>query len=235
MRVVHLLNPVARALTCALTALLGACGGADPAEPATPVLPPGALALANPSFEDDVVADGKYDDKVTPAGWTRYDPAGLVGTDYNSIGVVNPTGTTLYAEPVPHGRNIALIFLWRDDTSGTPVGLEQRTPHLLVAGKTYTLRVGVGNIAHDGAPNYSLVGFPGYRVELLAGDTVIARDDSTLTPDEGKFSVSTSKVEVRDDHPQLGQALSIRVLNLNRPASGIEVNFDDVELVTTAL
>lgn len=228
MRVAYLLT--SPALACA--AAIG-CGGSDPVvpEPTTP----GALAVVNPSFEDDVVADGKYDDKVTPAGWARYDPAGIVGRDFNTIGVVNPTGTTLYTEPVPHGRNVALIFLWHDPTSGTPVGLEQRTSHVLKAGLAYTLRVGVGNIAHDGAPNYSLVGFPGYRVELLAGDTVLARDDSTLTPDDGKFAVSTTRVEVRDGHPQLGQALTIRLINLNRPASGIEVNFDDVALVTSAL
>ncbi len=105
----------------------------------------------------------------------------------------------------------------------------------------YTLRVQVGNIASGfGAPPfdqfYDLDGFPGYRVQLLAGGVLLAEDDNTLFGliPEGEFRLSTVTAEVGPDHPALGQAIEIRLLSRNEAQSaedpGIEVDFDDVRL-----
>lgn len=186
--------------------------------------------IVNPGFEADPVAAGKYNDAIVPAGWVKYDPNKIIGQDYNSIGVLNPTGTSLYPGGAPEGSNVALIFLWRMQTDGIAAGLSQELSHALLPNTQYTLRVKVGNIAPEGNVAYDLNGFPGYRVELLAGGTVLAADNSTLMPAEGMFSQSVVSFASDSSHPQLGEKVEIRLINLNKANSGIEVNFDDVEL-----
>jgi hypothetical protein len=189
-----------------------------------------AVTILNPGFEANTVAAGNYDDQVVPAGWVKYDPQSIIGLDYNSLGVLNPTGTNLYPGGAPQGSNVALVFLWRMQTDGIPAGYSQELAHTLLPDTHYTLRVDVGNIADLGDAPYSLDGFPGYRVELLAGDAVIAMDDDTLSPPEGQFEESLVEVTTPASGPEIGQPVSIRLLNLNKASSGIEVNFDDVRL-----
>jgi hypothetical protein len=202
----------------------------DPSAADTGTTPDGVVG--NPGFEDDAVADGQFNPSITPARWQRYDPAGILNGNDNVVGILNPTGTSLYPDGAPEGRNVALVFLWNTDNDGNPTGLSQRlTTTELAAGSTYTLRVQVGNIAAaDGAP-YDLSGFPGYRVELLAGGEVLVADDDTLSPDDGKFEQSEISYTATASDAAIGQPLEIRLINLNVPESGIEVNFDDVELV----
>ncbi len=188
------------------------------------------LTVQNYSFEDNAIVDGQYNDNIVPTGWRRYDPDNIVGLDYNHIGLLNPTGTRLYPAGIPHGKNVLLLFLWRAATDRSPVGVEQTTPHMIAAKTRYTLYTGVGNIQSISQEAYSLAGFPGYRVQLLAGDTVLAVDENTQQPRDGTWGTSTVVYESGDNPPQLGQPLTIRVMNLNTPNSGIEVNFDDVQL-----
>jgi hypothetical protein len=205
----------------------------DPPDPSTTTGDPdpgGALVVVNPGFEADNVANGTYNDKIVPAGWTKYDPQNIIGQDYNSLGVLNPTGTILYPGGAPEGSNVALVFLWRDQTSGMPAGFVQQLADDLQANTQYTLRVQVGNIAPMGNVPFDLAGFPGYRVELLAGDVVLAADDDTLAPTDGTFLQSEVTFTTGDDDAQLGAPLAIRLINLNKGDSGIEVNFDDVTL-----
>lgn len=193
--------------------------------------PGGPLVVVNPGFEADAVADGNYNDKIVPAGWTKYDPQNIIGQDYNSLGVLNPTGTVLYPGGAPEGSNVALIFLWREQTNDTPAGYVQQLADDLQANTQYTLRVKVGNIAPMGNVPYDLAGFPGYRVELLAGGGVLAADDDSLAPTDGTFLQSEVSFTTGDDDAALGMPLAIRLINLNKGGSGIEVNFDDVELL----
>lgn len=209
-------------------------GSGDPASTTDGPGPGDPIVIENPGFEVDIVADGQFNAEIVPAGWAAYDPLNIIGLDYNSIGVLNPTGTVLYPDDAPEGRNVALVFLWRDQTNDMPAGLVQQLNDVLEADTEYTLRVKVGNIAPMGMVPYELAGFPGYRVELLAGGLVLAADDDTLAPADGEFLQSEITYLAEADDPSLGAPLGIRLINLNAGDSGIEVNFDDVELLAAA-
>jgi hypothetical protein len=68
----------------------------------------------------------------------------------------------------------------------------------------------------------------GYKVQLLAGETVLAEDDNTVAIATGTFGTSTV-VYAYDpgDAALLGQPLQIRLFCLG---SGGEADFDDVKL-----
>lgn len=187
------------------------------------------IAVANHGFEQDAVATGMFNDKLTPQGWTLLDVTPpIIGLDYNSRGVLNPTGTTLYANGAPEGVNVALIFLWRAQTNGTPIGIAQETAEVIAASTQYTLRVRVGNINGEPGFPYDLDGFPGYRVELRAGSAVLATE-SALAPADGAFAESVLVHTIGVDDPAIGQKLGVALFNQNGP-NGIEVNFDDVRI-----
>jgi hypothetical protein len=196
-----------------------------------------SIVITNPGFEADAVASGQFNSTITPAGWTVYDPTGVLGRDYSDVGVLNPTGTTLYPGGAPQGSNVALVFLWPQSSSdfNQPVGLQQTLSATLQASTQYSLSVQVGNIAAATGAPYDLAGFPGYRVQLFAGSTLLAEDNNTLSLTDGTFGLSTVNFVTGASHIALGENLTIRLLNLNAPNSGIEVNFDDVQLVATAI
>jgi MYXO-CTERM domain-containing protein len=216
-----------------LTTLLAASAGAAP------------VAVTNSSFEADPAAAGTFP-VLVPQGWSLLDPAGIVDQDDDAVGVVNSDdGAPFFPGGVPDGSNAALLFLSGDVGEGE-VSLEQTLGATLAAGTTYTLTVQVGNIASGtGFPPFDvygffdLDGFPGYRVSLLAGGTVIASDENGLsaTLAEGTFAESIVELTVPADHPAIGQALGVRLTNLNVPGTaaepGIEVDFDAVELDAT--
>lgn len=193
------------------------------------------LTITNPGFEANFVADGQFDVSVIPFGWSVYDPGSILGENYNDVGVLNPTGTALYIGPVPEGDNVAITFLWPLDNDSSDAGLSQTLSGTLQPDTQYTLTVEVGNIAHIMNPPYNLNGFPGYQVQLLADNVVLAMDNDTLNPAEGTFELSTVQFTTGSTHPQLGMNLGIRLINLNNLDSGIEVNFDDVRLDATAV
>ena len=71
----------------------------------------------------------------------------------------------------------------------------------------------------------------GYKVQLLAGGTVLAEDDSSLTPAEDTFETSTvTYVYDPADSDLVGQNLEIRLLGVSNGAYSVEVNYDDVRL-----
>jgi hypothetical protein len=199
------------------------------------------ITIVNHGFETDIVGNGSYISEVTPAGWSRFDPTGLLDRPiYNDLGVLNPTNTPLYPGGAPEGSKVALIFLVPEDEDdfNQPAGLQQTLLATLQASTRYTLTVQVGNIAPDGTPGSSILnGFPGYRIEFLAGNTLLAQDNNTLAPGEGIFALSTIQFTTGATHVALGQSLTIRLLNLNlnHPLSGVEVNFDDVQFSATAV
>ena len=197
-----------------------------------------ALTIVNPGFEANTVTGPQaFDTTITPTGWTTYDPTGVLGRDYSDVGVLKPGGTSLYAAGAPEGNNVAIVFLWPQNAAddNRAVGLQQTLAATLQAATRYTFSVQVGNIASDGSGSYSLSGFPGYRVELLAGATLLAQDQNAVAPADGFFSPVTIEFTTGGSPAGQGEAITIRLLNLGVPNSGIEVNFDDVRLTATAI
>lgn len=202
------------------------------------------LNIANPSFEADVAQPASFP-VLVPSGWTLLDPSNIVDQTLDAVGVVNPTGSTFFQSGVPDGSNAALIYL-SGDRGGGEVSLTQTLSDTLQLNTRYRLSVEVGNIASGfGAPPFDqffdLDGFPGYRVQLRSGNTVIGEDANSLglTLAEGTFGTSVVDVTIGSSHPAAGQPISIRLTNLNQPgtadAPGIEVDFDLVRLEATAV
>lgn len=186
------------------------------------------IPITNSSFELPVTPPDSFIVNAPPNGWSAY---GVLDFGGRTIGVLNPNTTTLYLDPVPDGSNVGVTFL--QPQMNSEAGLQQTLAATLEPLTQYTLTVEVGNLAVGDAP-FAFNGFPGYRVDLLAGTTVIASDDDTLLPGEGRFLTSTVQLTTGASHPNLGQTLAIRLVNLDA-APGIEVNFDDVRLDATPL
>jgi hypothetical protein len=192
--------------------------------------------IVNGDFEEPVLADGDYT-LETPTGWQLYNPNELIPanptSDNSSVGVTNPTpeGGYGYANEIYSGQNAAFVFL--NDAVGSGVaGISQTFGSSLTANTKYTLLVDVGNPAGaDPSSGIDLTGFPGYRVELLAGDTVVAADNNTLQIADGTFATSIVNFTVGSDTPLLGENLGIRLINL-LSGEGIQVDFDAVGLRT---
>lgn len=197
------------------------------------------LTIINPSFEDDFAADNTFP-VLVPNGWNVHDPEGIQGGN-DAVGILNPNNSTFFPDGAPDGNNVALIFAG-GEIGGGEFGLWQELSDPLEPG-VYTLRVWVGDIDSGiGAPPfdqygfYNLKNFPGYRVELWAGDERIMLDDNTLaaTLEDGEFEESVMQVVIPANDVLLGSTLEIRLINLNVAETpdepGIEVDFDLVRL-----
>ncbi|GAB5496512.1 MAG: hypothetical protein Phyf2KO_15920 [Phycisphaerales bacterium] len=208
------------------------------------------ISIVNASFEDDPADAGCFEIGFAPNGWEVYDPDNIAtGGDF--WGVLNP-GSTPYFLPgqVPDGEKVALLF-FTGSTGQGGMGIRQMLGVNLVANRRYTLTVGVGDIASGASPSppcsngnfFDLDAFPGYAVQLAAGDVVIAEDLNSLfgSIPEGEFRISIVEVEIPAGHPQVDTELEIRLINLNMDDptdpddTGIEVDFDDVRLEVTDL
>jgi hypothetical protein len=202
------------------------------------------IAIVNSGFETDPVSEGCFA-VFTPFGWQPYDPFDLLNGGNNSIGVLDCTDWIFFPDGAPEGVQVALTFLAATIGAG-PAGLSQVLADVLEASTIYRLTVQVGNIASGTGPPpcdqfgfFDLDGFPGYRVELLAGGVVIAADDNSLAGvlGEGEFGPTAIRAAIPATHAQLGQPLEIRLINLNEAETpedpGIEVDFDDVALEAT--
>ena len=192
-------------------------------------------AIVNSGFEDPFQEDGIFT-LTTPPGWELFDPNELIPEDPmppsdSFVGVWNPP-VSIYPDGVPEGEQVGFIFLAQSPGSDI-VGLTQTLTTTLEEDTQYTLLVEVGDPLPLTDPNFPdivlLSGFPGYQIQLLAGDTILALDDNSLEITEGTFETSVISFTAPEDHPNLGEPLAIRLLNLNE-ATGQEVNFDDVRL-----
>lgn len=207
------------------------------------------LTVVNGGFED-ISGESPVNEFTFGAlnGWDLYDPNGVAGAGAGSsfyIGTLRPTETAVpgvfdnFPAGAPQGERVGIAFNVLG-THGDEYGLEQTLSDTLQANTQYTLNVQIGNIDSAEAQNgtyFELSGFPGYRVELLAGTEVVAMDNNSLAGsiDDGEFALSTINFTTGSSHGQLGEALMIRLINLNvvdglHPMSHLEVDFDDVQL-----
>ena len=190
---------------------------------------------------------GTFPTGPPPAGWSAwYETGGPIAGTF--LGVLHP-GTAAQFAPnpsfflngAPEGQNAVLLYT--SGASGGPeYGVEQTLGEVLRPLRTYRLSVQVGNIGsatallppYSGLGFFNLDGFPGYRLQLLAGGVVVAEDVDTVRPGERRWARASLAFTARPDHPQLGQPLGVRLVNRNRPelpgVTGIEVDFDDVRL-----
>ena len=190
--------------------------------------PAAPVAISNHSFEAQMLAPDTFNTAAPPPGWSSF---GSLNFGWRAIGAVNPNTTLLYFDAVPAGSNLGVVFLG-PTFSNIPSGLHQTLSTTLQGRTVYTLSVAVGNMAYVATPPhnaYNFNGFPGYRIELLAGGHVVAADHNTLLPAEGRFLTSVVQAATSSTHTNIGLPLGIRLINLDA-AAGIEVNFDDVRL-----
>ncbi len=205
------------------------------------------IALENAGFEipeqtESPVPGAGFFDFDTPPGWSLYDPNGLIPEDASLetsfTGGWKPSEA--FFPTIPEGDQIGSIFLLPPAGAGE-VGFFQSSDTIIQPNTTYTLSAAILNTpALPGAEIFE--GFPGYRLELLAGNTVIAADNNTIVVNEGEFETATISYTSSNDDIYLGESLGIRLINphLNNESgldggNGIEVNFDDVQLRATSV
>jgi len=184
-----------------------------------PVLQP--VPIVNPGFEDPVLDEDDWTWQDVP-GWT---PIGDEG-----VGIWNTT-TADFNPPVvaPEGENV----LYTEYTVGFAGGVAQVLAETFAADTDYTLTVDIGNSWY--------YYFSGYKVQLLAGGTVIAEDNDTLWPAYYEWATSTVAYTYDPaDAILVGQPLEIRLLSLgldkdNPGGDPIGVEFDNVRLVPSSL
>ena len=168
-----------------------------------------AARIVNAGFEDAVHGDGTWG---AAPGWSAVSAGS---------GSWNPgtSGTIGYGGDAPEGENIG----WGGaDTGDDEGGLAQVLTETLASDTTYTLTVEVGN-----SPLYD---WGGYKVQLLAGGTVLAEDLDTVTIADNTFeTVTVTHTSGGVSDPNVGQPLEIRLITIGIGAY-TEANFDDVRL-----
>lgn len=214
-----------------------------------------AITVVNHSFEDIAGESPVNEFTFGPLnGWGLYESSvgqtsGGDGPSY-FVGTLTPTVTVSAPdlEFIPagatDGSRVGIAFNRAAVGGGGEYGMVQTiTTDQLQALTQYTLQVDIINIASGTAVSnafFNLAGFPGYRVDLMAGGVAIASDNNTLAGSipEGGALTSTLIFETGIDHLQLGQDLGIRLVNLNvidttdgtTTAADLEVDFDNVRL-----
>lgn len=180
-----------------------------------------------------------------PVGWSNYDPNGILPSAGVFPGTLAPNGIDFFNGPAPDGDRVAILFNSSREGDGE-YGFEQTLAAVLESNSHYTLTVEVGNIASGFATNgtfFNLDEFPGYRVDLMAGGVVLASDLNSLIIPEAEFATSTVSFSTSSTHTQLGEAIGIRLVNLNEIPAGfdqatspdLEVDFDRVQLEVAAV
>lgn len=161
----------------------------------------GVIEIANGGFEMDDFGDGGWD--LVATAWSRT----------SGTGTWNPT-SDFYPGEAPEGENVGFArpgeALWQVLSGVT-----------LTENTMYTLEVEVGRRI--------TTPYPGYSIQLLAGDTVLAEDLNSLDLTAGEFSTSTITFEAGAIEALVGETLSIRLAALEGTPVG-QVNFDNVQL-----
>ena len=184
--------------------------------------------VANGGFEMPALDDdNSVNTNDVPFWSTQYSTDGTgPWTNDNSPngGAIDPNAANYgYGGVAPGGENIGYL-----EPSANDHCLYQELSATVQASAEHVLSVKVGNPSL-----YNAGAGPKYRIELLAGDVVIASASGDSPADDSSWlSVSCSSTAGADDvaDPNVGQTLAIRLVAEEREG-GDEVNFDDVELL----
>ncbi len=167
--------------------------------PVTEAINAEQIAINNPSFEQAPVSDGSYTIADVP-GWSVINNGntGVFNPSYNSFTSVPDGEQTLYSN------------------GGIAIQTLQTT---LSPNTTYNLGVSIGR-------RLDFTDFPGFTVELCAGDTVLvsANETNILLPEPGTFQRLNLTYTSSSSVPP-GQPLEIRL-----KSAGAQTNFDFVTL-----
>lgn len=208
------------------------------------------IPVANPGFEEpDQTVEAFPGAGVVgffefnpPTNWELYDPNNLVPPDVNASNAFGNAFTGAWKPsdlfpPVPEGDQIVSIYVVPPGAG--VVGLSQTTSVNIQPKTRYNLSVAIGN--PETADGF-FDGFPGYTLELLAGDTIIATDNNTVSIDESDFRRASVSYTSTSDDIYVGEPLAIRLINPNLDNNsgpdgnnGREVTFDDVQLQAFAV
>lgn len=190
------------------------------------VASPASIAITNASFEDPILADEGFSDAIS--GWSL-SVTGTVGLDDLDWGVWNPPAAT-FDTALPDGDNVALVF-YASEIGNGEIALSQTTAGLLDHAIRYDLSAQIGDMSGLFSPFYD--GFPGARVELRAGGSVLASG----TPEqlmEGSFATIRATYVAPSNLGQIGQPLGVRLIDTNETSGG-GVAWDLVSLATTVV
>ena len=177
-----------------------------------------SIVITNAGFETPAIGNNTFQ-LGSFAGWLV--TPSLVSTTADG-GVFDPGAQ--YPGAIPEGENVAfssdgLAFGW---SSGI---LSQVLTATLASSTMYTLQVDVGD-------RLDTI-LTGYLIELLAGSTVLASDNSSLAPVSG-FLTSTIQFQSGASPAELGQTLQIRLRLIGSQVGQVaQVNFDNVRLDAT--
>ena len=214
------------------------------------------LAVANPGFEDISGETPVNEFTFGPlSGWELYDPDTITGggagptyflgtlTPFEPDPIGNPGVYAYFPAGALEGQRVGIAFSSFGSGGQGEWGFVQTLSETLQVNTSYTLEVGIGNIGSGtsmGGQFFLLDGFPGYRVDLLAGGVPVASDNNSLggTIPDGEFATATINLTTGQTHPQEDETLAVRLVNLNVvdpafPNSDLEVDFDLVSLVAT--
>lgn len=167
-----------------------------------------SITVQNPSFEIPILSLGGNSGQVGngTGTWIPYAP-GWPGSAGGGAGEYLPATTSL-----PTGATDGQDVLYVD------FGYVQQTlTAVLQNNTTYTLQVDVAQRA-----DFSPIS---YYIDLMAGNTILAADNSSLHPASGTWLTSTITYTSGPDDPLAGQALSI-VIGVNKN----QTDFDNVRL-----
>ncbi len=184
-----------------------------------------SVTLADGGFELPLLAlDGQSLEAPTSTAWHF---GATVGA---ARGIYNP-GASSYAGAAglgtPQGAEGAQVLYLSDDVGRNAAAVAFQTlATTLENGLTYTLRVAVGRRLR-GNPSGTVYG--GFKIELLAGNDVIALATDTFVPAAGTFQDATLSCGPDVPAKWRGRALTVRFTTTST-APHSATDFDDVRL-----
>ncbi len=146
--------------------------------------------------------------------------------------VVRGVGPVAAGNSTPTGADgINVAYLFNDGGPSESVEATQVLSETLQPSGQYTLRVAIGNF--NPSQPYAASTYGGYRIELLAGTTVIASDTDSFVPPLEEFQDAVALADASTLSAALvGQVISIR-LTISATEADRSTHFDNVRLTLT--